>query len=116
MKRSPMKRSTKPLRRTRMNAVGKVGKKWQIDREVCRAEWLNVLGELRCVLQYEGCWRRYEGFAHSAKRPNRTRPEHDVETAPGCNFCHEKLERMGIEGMAAEVRRIRVEYGLPIWE
>ena len=110
MKRSPMRKSDKPMKQ-----LGNVGKQWQSDRKICKAEWF-AIGVTYCVFQYEVCWRDVQGFAHSLKRINRTKPEHDIETVPACNACHEIAERMGVEKMAAEIRRIRSSYGLPTYE
>lgn len=119
----PHKPHHKQLKRTNgftkkrkpMRKVGKVTGKWlHEDRPICVKEWRDVD---YCTLQYEGCWRSNDGYAHSLKRVNRTRPEHDIEVCPACSFCHlEKLERMGVVKMAEEVRRIRTEYGLPTYE
>jgi len=103
------KRSTKPMKR-----IGKVGKENAKHRKVYAKEWEDVD---YCTLRYDGCFGTKDGHAHSLKRLNRTRPEQDVETIPACSPCHlDKLERMGVEKMAAEVRRVRKEFGLEVWE
>lgn len=108
-RKTPIKRGTKRLR-----AVGKVTQRWLDVRPQCVEEWRDVDF---CTLQYDGCWRSNDGYCHSLKRLNRTKPQHWTEVAPSCSWCHlEILERMGKEKMAAEVRRVRREYGLPTYE
>lgn len=111
MKRSPLKRSTEPMKRTPMRRIGKKSKTW-IDIRKDIKKRFGWAGITVCEFRFEGCWfNEALGFAHCRKRRKLT-DEEMYHVALACNPCHDKLELMSPEEMHDAVHEKITRRGL----
>lgn len=102
MKRSHIRPSTKPMKRSRLRRVGKKTKAWNDARAELKVEFEYVYGITTCELRYKNCANDdYLGFAHAAKRRKLT-PDDLKHVILACNFCHDELEVL----LPEEMKRI----------
>ncbi len=78
--------------------MGKRTKEWDNLRKKLVIQFQKA-GILYCEIQFEGCWRHPDGFAHSKTRNNmgkwstEERKTNLSEVVLACNHCHEKIEK-----------------------
>jgi hypothetical protein len=89
--RSPLKRSTKPLKRTKLRTVGKRGRAWNRARRRIKPEYERS-GNIYCEAGFKGCWRDNAlSFAHHSKRRKLKAGELEI-VALLCIPCHDIIE------------------------
>lgn len=98
MKRSRLKPSTVPMRRSPMKRRGKKTKAWDSKRAELKIEF-EAIGITTCELRYENCANDdFLGFAHAAKR-RKLKSEDLGHVILACNPCHDKIEFLPPEQM-----------------
>lgn len=84
--------------------AGKKTKEWDsVRRKLIRQfiQWQIFT----CELNYEGCWREIQGFAHKKKRRKLSTSEL-FEVIGVCNVCHDKIEYLPAEEMERIIEEV----------